>query len=489
MTWTRFDELYIDGGYVAPGDGELIESVNPATGTRWATVASAGPRDVDTAVTAADRAFRDSSWAGLTASQRGRLLLRLADLVERDLEELAQVESNDNGKPISNCRADVANAANWFRYYGGAADKLGGEQLPMSSTTWAYTVRVPLGVVAAIIPWNSPLVILSWKLAPALAAGNTVVLKPSELAGASCLKVAALFAEAGFPKGVVNIVPGYGHSAGAALTAHPLVAKISFTGSTGTAQRIGAVAAQSFTRLTTECGGKAPLLVFADADLDDAVDKAVGGMFVNAGQQCTVAARVLVQREIYDEFLAAYVKRVSKLKVGDPLDPDTQVGAIVSTGQLDRIERFLKLAHGDGVTIQCGGSRLRPSDERVQDGFFVEPTVLTDVDVTSPLYQEEIFGPVVIVAPFDDEESAIELANGVRYGLVAGVFTKDSRRAHRVAARLDAGVIWLNTYRQLHPSLPYGGFKMSGLGRENGLEALHAYTELKSVVIDMESPG
>jgi aldehyde dehydrogenase (NAD+) len=489
MTLSRFDELYIDGQFIAPVRGGRIESVDPSTGEVWATVGAAGAADVDRAVAAADRAFRSPDWRGLTAAQRGRLLARLADLLERDLDELAAIESRDNGKPISNARMDVANAAVWFRYYAGAADKLSGEQLPIAETTYAYTVRVPLGVVAAIIPWNSPLPIMSWKLAPALAAGNTVVLKPSELAGASCLKAAALFTEAGFPAGVVNILPGYGEPAGVALISHPLVAKISFTGSDRTGQAVGQVAARRFVPITAECGGKAPFVVFSDADIDEAVEKAVGGMFVNAGQQCTVASRVLVQQDRYEEFVAAYVARVSALRVGDPADPATEVGAIVSAGQLERIEGFLKLAHDEGVRILLGGNTLTPADERLRGGYFVEPTVLADVSVDSALYQDEIFGPVVILASFSNEDEAVRLANGVRYGLVAGVFTSDARRAHRVAARLDAGLIWLNTYRQLHPSLPYGGFKMSGLGRENGLEALRAYTEVKSIVVEVGGGG
>lgn len=485
MTITQFDKLFIDGEFVAPVDGGYIDSVDPATGEIWARVAEASAVDVEKAVVAAHRAFRGEPWRSLTATQRGRQLAKLADLIERDLDELSVIESQDNGKPISNARADVANCANWFRYYAGAADKVSGEQLPISEATWAYTVRVPLGVVAAIIPWNSPLPILSWKLAPALAAGNSVVLKPSELAPASSLRVAALFAEAGFPPGVVNIVPGFGDPAGTALTSNPLVAKISFTGSDRTGRAVAQVAAQRFTRITTECGGKAPFVVFADADLKDAVEKAVGGMFVNAGQQCTVASRVLVEQSVYDEFVAAYVARVAALRVGDPADPATEVGAIVSEGQLDRIRGFLKLARDEGVTILLGGDTFTPPDARLRDGYYVEPTVLTDVAVDSSLYQDEIFGPVVILSSFSDEADAVRLANGVRYGLVAGVFTGDPKRAHRVAAQLDAGVIWLNTYRLLHPSLPYGGFKMSGVGRENGLEALRAYTELKSIVVEV----
>ncbi|MEA2278529.1 MAG: (Z)-2-((N-methylformamido)methylene)-5-hydroxybutyrolactone dehydrogenase [Solirubrobacteraceae bacterium] len=488
-TSSDFDGLYIDGAFTPPIEGTRIDSVNPATGEVWTSVAAAEAADVDRAVQAAHTAFTSGPWSRTTPTERGRALAELGRLIDEAADELADIDSTDNGKPITQARMDVANAANWLRYFAGAADKLSGEYLPLSSSDWAYTMPQPLGVVGAIIPWNSPLLIAAWKLGPALATGNTVVLKPSEHAPASCLRLAALVEQAGFPAGVVNVVPGYGATAGDALVSHELVAKISFTGSERTARGIGAIAAQHFKRLTTECGGKAPFLVFSDADLPRAVEKAVGGMFVNAGQQCTVASRVLVQQARYDEFLERYVERAAALKVGDPADPATEVGAIVSTRQLERIEHYLSVAREEGADFHLGGGRHHPDADRLADGYYVQPTVLSGVRPESPVCQDEIFGPVVTVQPFSTEDEAVALANGVRYGLVAGVWTGDVGRAHRVAARLDAGVVWVNTYRRLHPSLPYGGFKTSGIGRENGLDALREYTQVKSVVVDTTTAG
>jgi acyl-CoA reductase-like NAD-dependent aldehyde dehydrogenase len=483
-THEDFDGLFIDGAFVPSAGNGRIESVNPATGAVWTSVEAAEGPDVDRAVNAAHAAFTSGPWPAMNATERGRLLLELARLIDEEREELARVDSTDNGKPISQARMDVVNAANWFRYFAGAADKLSGEHLPLSGDEWAYTVAQPLGVVAAIIPWNSPLLIAAWKLAPALAVGNTVVLKPSELASVSCLRLAALLARAGFPPGVVNVVPGHGPTAGAALVSHELVAKVSFTGSEATGKRIGAAAAGEMKRVTLECGGKAPFIVFSDADIVGAVEKSVAGMFVNAGQQCTVASRVLVQRDRYDEFVERYVELAARLRVGDPSDPLTEVGAIVSPGQLERIEGFLRTSRREGADCELGGGRFEPVDERLRGGYYMAPTVLTNVGTESGLWQDEIFGPVVVLRPFDSEAEAVALANGVRYGLTAGVWTSDAGRAHRVAARIDAGLVWVNTYRRLGPSLPYGGFKASGIGRENGLQVLTDYVQTKSVVID-----
>jgi acyl-CoA reductase-like NAD-dependent aldehyde dehydrogenase len=479
-----FDRLFIGGEFVAPSGGAKIESINPATGKVWADVASAGPDDVDHAVAAADRAFRRGPWRKMTGGERGRLMEEFARRVVADVDRLATIESTDNGKPITLCRGDVANVGVWLRYFAGLSDKIHGERMPLSADDWAYTIPEPLGVVGAIVAWNSPLLLAAWKLAPALAAGNTVVLKPSELAPASSLRLAELAREAGFPPGVVNVVPGVGASAGEALVAHPSVAKVSFTGSDATGRRVAEAAGRGMKSVTLECGGKAPLIVFADADIDDAAAKAVGGMFVNAGQQCTVPSRVFVQKTIYDQFLDRYLRSVQSVAFGDPADPKTLVGAIVSAGQLDKIRRALKTAREEGVEFVVGGRERAPADPRLAEGYWIEPTVLAGVNPQSAVFQDEIFGPVVLIQPFTDEDDAIELANSVRYGLVSGVFTNDIRRAHRVASHLEAGLVWVNTYRRLHPSLPYGGVKQSGLGRESGLDALRAYTRVKSVVVD-----
>ncbi|WP_214367685.1 aldehyde dehydrogenase family protein [Pseudonocardia sp. H11422] len=489
MARPDFSRLYIDGEFVPPVGDTQIESIDPATGRVWAAVAAAGEPDVERAATAAHTAFTTGPWPGMTGTERGRLLTELARLIDDDADELARIDSTDNGKPLGHARADAAGAAAWLRYFAGAADKIQGDYIHLSESDWAYTVPQPLGAVAAIIPWNSPVLTAAWKLGPALAAGNTVVLKPSELAPASCLRLAELVDKAGFPPGVINVVPGYGSTAGAALVAHERVAKISFTGSERTAQGIGAVAAHTSKRITTECGGKAPFIVFADADLSAAVDKAVGGGFVNAGQQCTVASRVLVQDECFSEFVDRYVRRAGTLRVGDPADPATEVGAIVSARQQERIEHYIGVARREGAEFRLGGDRHQPGDPRLAGGYFMQPTVLTGVDPASSVCQDEIFGPVVTIAPFSDEDHAVTLANDVRYGLVSGVWTRDIGRAHRVASRLDAGVVWINTYRRLHPAIPYGGFKMSGNGRENGLDALLAYTEQKSVIVDTTPSG
>jgi acyl-CoA reductase-like NAD-dependent aldehyde dehydrogenase len=479
-----FDRLFIGGEFVAPVDGAKIASINPATGAVWADVASAAAEDIDRAVAAADRAFRSGPWRKMTGGERGRLMEEFARRVVADVDRLATIESTDNGKPITLCRGDVANVGVWLRYFAGLADKMHGERIPLSADDWAYTIPEPLGVVGAIVAWNSPLLLAAWKLGPALAAGNTVVLKPSELAPASSLRLAELARDAGLPPGVINVVPGFGPTAGEALVTHPSVAKLSFTGSDATGRRVAEAAGRGMKSVTLECGGKAPLIVFEDADIDEAAAKAVGGMFVNAGQQCTVASRVLVQRPIYDRFVDRYLESVRGVAYGDPADPKTLVGAIVSQKQLDKIRRALKIARDEGAEILAGGSERAPSDPRLANGYWIEPTVLAGVNPQSSVFQDEIFGPVVLIQPFADEDDAIELANSVRYGLVSGVFTRDIRRAHRVASRLEAGLVWVNTYRRLHPSLPYGGVKQSGLGREGGLDALRAYTRVKSVIVD-----
>jgi aldehyde dehydrogenase (NAD+) len=374
-------------------------------------------------------------------------------------------------------------AADWFTFFAGAADKIRGAQVPVGESAHAYTRRQPVGVVGAILPWNSPISLSSWKLAPALAAGNTVVLKPAELTPASAMELARLVAEAGFPAGVVNVVPGFGPVAGAALAAHPGVDKISFTGEHRTAQRIMAAAAGNLKRVSFECGGKSPYLVFADADLDRALTVAVHSAFRSTGQSCSLASRVFVQRPVYEEFAVALAQRASRIRVGRPLDPATHIGPHTSAEQLAKTNSYIDYGRAAGFRLLCGGGRPNGFDR----GYYVEPTVFADVTNDSRLGQEEVFGPVLSVLPFDTEDEAVAMANDTRYGLVGGLWTSDVARAHRVAARIEAGLVSVNTFRPILPSLPYGGFKYSGIGRENGLEVLDEYTETKAVYVDLST--
>ena len=479
----EFPELFIGGEWVRPHSGRVIASVDPSTEQVWAEVAEADAADVDAAVAAA-RAALEGPWGGkVTPTQRGALLLRLAELVRRDADVLSDIETSDNGKTLRDTRGEMLRAADWLTFYAGAADKIRGAHVPVNDDTLAYTRREPVGVVGAILPWNSPISLASWKLGPALAAGNTVVLKPAELTPASALHLARLVQEAGFPPGVVNVVPGYGETAGAALAAHPDVDKISFTGEHHTARKIMQSAAVNLKRCSFECGGKSPFLVFDDADLDRAITIAVHSAFRSTGQSCSLASRAFVQRGVYERFATAVAERADRIRVGPPREPRTHIGPHTSADQLAKTMSYISSAREDGFRLLAGGDR--PAD--LEHGYYVRPTVFADVDNGSRLAQEEVFGPVLAVIPFDTEDDAVEMANDTRYGLVGGLFTGDVGRAHRVAARIRTGLVSVNTFRPIHPSLPYGGFKLSGLGRENGLEVLDEYTELKSVVIDLSS--
>jgi aldehyde dehydrogenase (NAD+) len=478
----RHDALFVGGEWVSARSGRTISSVDPATEQVWAEVAEADAADVDAAVAAA-RSALSGPWAACTPAARGALLLRLADLVRRDADVLAAVESRDNGKPVRDTRGEMMRAADWFTYFAGAADKVLGAQVPLGPTAHAYTRREPVGVVGAILPWNSPISLSSWKLAPALAAGNAVVLKPAELTPVSALYLARLVSEAGFPPGVVNVVPGYGEVAGAALAAHPDVDKISFTGEHSTAQKIQAAAAGTMKRCSFECGGKSPFLVFDDADVDRALTVAVHSAFRSTGQSCSLASRVFVARGVYKRFAQDLAERAARIRVGHPADPRTQIGPHTSQAQLAKTLSYVESGRADGFRLLTGGGRPEGFDR----GYYVSPAVFADVDNSSRLAQEEVFGPVLSVIPFDTEDEAVAMANDSRYGLVGGLFTSDVGRAHRVAGRLQCGLVSVNTFRPIHPALPYGGFKLSGLGRENGLEVLDEYTETKSVVVDLST--
>ncbi|MCL6597613.1 MAG: aldehyde dehydrogenase [Alicyclobacillus macrosporangiidus] len=477
--------LYINGEWVDSLDGGRIDSIDPTTGEVWLSVAEAREADVDRAVDAAYEAFERGPWRHMTASQRGELMRRLADLVMQNAERLAHLETKDNGIHIRDTRNYATGLANWLYYYAGLADKIEGATIPVRPTVHAYTRREPVGVVGAITPWNAPLLMYAFKLGPALAAGNTVVLKPAEQTPATALALAELIEQAGFPPGVVNVVPGYGETAGARLVANPKVNKIAFTGEHLTGRIIMKNAADTLKRVTFELGGKAPHIVFDDADLDRALPVVVNASFLAAGQSCSLGSRVFVHERIYDQFMERYLERASRVRIGNPFDTSVQIGPQAFEDQVNKTMRYIDIGRSEGAKLVLGGRR--PTEGPLSKGYFVEPTVFTDVEPNMRIAQEEIFGPVASIIRFKDEAQLIEQANNVIYGLSAGVWTQDVGRAHRIAAELKAGSVWVNTYRMLHYMLPYGGFKMSGIGRENGMEVIHHYTEVKTVVVDLST--
>ncbi|WP_166354131.1 aldehyde dehydrogenase [Phytoactinopolyspora limicola] len=478
-TDVRSYHCFIDGTWRPAADGATRDSYNPYTGQRWATVAECTAGDAAAAVHAARAAF-DGPWRQTTAQERARLLRRLGDLVERDAERLAVVETTDNGKLLKEMRAQASYTAEWFRYYASAIETLEGSVVPADRPNFlVYTSREPVGVVAAITPWNSPLLLLAWKVAPALAAGCTVVAKPSEYTPASTLELARLIEEAGFPKGVFNVVTG-GAEVGAALVEHPDVDKVAFTGATDTGARIGATAMANHARVTLELGGKSPNVVFADADLDAAVNGVLAGIFAASGQSCMAGSRLLVADTIHDELVARVADRVGQLTLGDPMDPGTHIGPVANEMQRDKIRGFISRARAAGATLVHGGDEPAPAGP-----LFVRPTILTGVKNHDEIVRDEVFGPVLAVLPFADEGEAVALANDTRFGLAAAVWTRDVHRAHRVARQIRAGTVWINAYRVVSFNTPFGGFGHSGQGRENGREALHEYTETKSVWVEL----
>jgi len=478
----RQTRLLIDGSFRDSVDGRTFPTVNPATEEKIADVAEGGHLDIDLAVKAARRAFADGSpWRRLDARERGRLLYAWADLIDKNLNELAALETLDNGKPISESRGwDVPAAAAVLRYYAGWADKIHGQTLPIPGPFFSYTRREPLGVCGQIIPWNFPMDMAAWKVGPALAAGCTVVLKPAEQTPLTALRMGELAMEAGFPPGVLNIVPGYGPTAGAALVKHPLVDKIAFTGEKGTAQTIMKEAADGLKRLTFELGGKSPNIIFADSDLDAALEGTYGAIFLNQGQNCCAGSRAFVQEAVFDEFVERLAKRTARRKLGDPFDPSTEQGPQVDQAQFDKIMHYIKLGRQEGARCMTGGERA------FDRGYFVKPTVFSDVQDVMAIAREEIFGPVLSVLRFKDLDEVIRRANHTPYGLAAGVWTRDLNKAHAIANQVQAGTVWVNCFNVVDACAPFGGFKMSGVGRELGEKALDNYTEHKTVTIHLD---
>ncbi|WP_428366654.1 aldehyde dehydrogenase [Mycolicibacterium sp.] len=475
-------QMYIDGRWVDAVSGQTFETVNPYTGKAWATAPLAGPEDVAAAVDAARRALT-GPWAALSAAQRGALIRRLAQLIEPHADELARIETTDNGKVIRETRAQMAGLPATYEFFAGAADKIFGDTIPAPQTNYfTYTRREPIGVVAAILPWNSPLYLLASKLAPALAAGCTFVAKPAEQTPSSTLEFARLVEQAGFPPGVFNVVTGAGET-GAALSAHPGVDKVTFTGSTATGIAVMKSAADHLAEVTLELGGKSPNIIFDDADLEAAVNGVMAGIFAATGQTCIAGSRLLVHRSVHDEVVQRLTRRAPEIKMGDPLDMDTEMGPIAFAEQLDKVRSYLDIGTAEGAEVVCGGRR--PDTPELADGFFFEPTILTGVDNSMRVVREEIFGPVLSVLPFDTEEEAVAIGNDTNYGLAAAVWTKDIQRAHRIAHQLKAGTVWINSYRVLANNVPYGGFGQSGIGRENGIEGLEAYLQTKAVWVEL----
>ncbi len=474
--------MLIDGQWVAASGGRTFDSVDPYTGLAWASVPFAGADDVDRAVKAARRAFEQGEWARGTPAYRARLLRKLGELIEADADELSNVQVLENGKLLREVAGQTKGLPAHCYYFAGAAEMLHGHTVSISvPDMFNYTVREPVGVVAAVTPWNSPLSLLFWKLCPALAAGNTLVVKPSEITPVSTLVLAELFARAGFPPGVVNVVTGDG-TVGAALAAHPGVDRIAFTGSTAVGKAVARAAADRLARVSLELGGKSPNIVFADADPDNAVNGVLAGIFGATGQTCLAGSRALVQADIHADFSRRLVERVRAIRLGDPLHPDTEMGTVSCRMQYDKVRHWIEVAKQDGAKLLAGGGH--PADPALARGLFIEPTVFGGVRNDMRIAREEVFGPVLCLIPFKDEDEAVAIANDTRFGLAAGVWTNDVKRAHRMVRRIRAGTVWVNTYRRTNYATPFGGMKESGIGRENGLDAIHEYTETKSVWID-----
>ena len=473
---------FIGGEFVEPQSGRFLDNIEPATGKPYSQVADSGKEDVDLAVAAAEAAFVD--WSKKPAAERSKILLRIADLIERDLEKLARAESIDTGKPLSLARSlDIPRAASNFRFFATAILHTENEAHITDGVAFNYTLRQPRGIAGLISPWNLPLYLLSWKIAPAIAVGNTAIAKPSELTPMTAYLLCEIVREAGLPNGVLNVVHGTGPNVGGAITAHPKINTISFTGGTVTGKKVAEAAAPLFKKVSLELGGKNPNIIFADADLDAAIVGSVRSSFANQGQVCLCGSRVFVERPIYEAFTQRFIERTAQLCLGDPLDEKTEQGAIVNKAQLDKVKFYVDLAQKEGGKIALGGKAPEPPNERTREGYFFPPTVITDLPVSCRTNREEIFGPVVTITPFDNEEEVIGYANDTDYGLASSVWTQNLNRAHRVAEKIHTGTVWVNCWLVRDLRVPFGGMKASGVGREGGIEALHFFTEAKNVCI------
>ena len=476
-------QLFIDGKFVDAESGETLPTLNPHDNSVIAPVAMAGKADVDKAVAAAKRAF--PAWSRLAAMERGRILLKLAGLIEANAEELAILESLDTGHPIRDSRMlDVPRTAATFRYFGGMADKFQGEQIPVEAGFLNYTLREPLGVVGQVVPWNFPLMFTSWKMAPALAAGNCIVMKPAEITPLSSLKIAELMSEAGMPDGVVNIVPGLGSVAGQYIAEHPEIAKIAFTGSTPTGRKIVQASAGNLKKVQLELGGKGGNLVFEDANLAAAINGAAWAIFHNQGQACIAGSRLVLHEKIADEFLEKFVTLAKSIRLGNPLDPATEMGPLTSAQHRDRVLSYVDVARGQAGDVLTGG---KAPGGALGLGCYVEPTVVRARSYTDRVAQEEVFGPFVTVLTFKDDDEALAIANGTEYGLGGGLWTGNLQRAHRMARDMKSGMVWINCYKRVNPGSPFGGVGMSGYGREMGFDAMREYTQVKSVWINVDA--
>lgn len=474
-------KMFIGGQWVDASNGETFETHNPFSGKCWATIPRGTVEDVNRAVDAAKKAFK-GPWGRTNATERGRLLRRLGDLLVENADRLAEIEVRDNGKLLTEMLFQLRYIPQWYYYFGGLADKIEGAVIPIDKPDMLnYTRNEPLGVCVGIMPWNSPLLLLAYKLAPALAAGNVFVAKPSEFTSASALEFAKIFEQAGFPEGVFNVVTGFGADVGDRLVRHPDVAKIAFTGSDTTGRKIAEAAGGGLKKVSLELGGKSANIVFDDANIDNAVNGAVAAIFSASGQSCTAGSRLLVQRSIYDQFLEKVVALAKTARVGDPMDASTQLGPITTPPQLAKVLSYIDIAKSEGAETILGGGRPERAD--LADGYFVEPTIFTGVNNKMRIAQEEVFGPVLAAISFDTEDEALEIANDSSFGLAAGVWTADMRRALRFSSELQVGTVWVNTYRAISFMAPLGGYKASGIGRENGQEAIMSYLQTKSVMI------
>ena len=478
------NQLFINGEFVDAIGGHRLPVVNPHDGSLITEIAEGRQADIDLAVAAAKAAF--PKWKAIAAAERGRLLLKLADALEANSEEFAQLESLNTGHPIKDSRfLDVPRTAACFRYFGGMADKIQGDVMPVEPGFLNYVVREPLGVVGAIVPWNFPLMFCSWKMGPALAAGNTIVLKPSELTPLTSLRLAELMREVGFPNGVVNIVPGFGHTAGERLATHSDVAKIAFTGSTTVGRRIVEYSSSNLKRVQLELGGKGANIVFDDANIAAAINGSAFAIFHNQGQACIAGSRLILQEEIAEEFISKFVALAKSIKIGNPLDPATEMGPLTSAMHRDRVLDFVKIAVDEGGEILAGGKS--PDDPALRNGCYILPTIVRVRNNESRVCHEEVFGPFVTVTTFSTENEALEIANSTEYGLGGGLWTNDLSRAHRVASQIRSGMVWINSYKRVSPNSPFGGTGKSGYGREMGFEAIREYTEAKSIWVNVDA--